>query len=134
MKPELVLKFRSLFESQKRELIFSGSLIDKGIALEKDDMLDEVDMTSVEMETAMRTRLRNRETLYVKKIDEALKRISDGSFGLCEDCNEEIEVKRLEARPTATLCVACKETEEHREHTHIDGHRRKSLGVKLRFA
>lgn len=82
----------------------------------------------------MRTRLRNREAIFLKKLDEALERISGGSFGLCEDCGDDIEIKRLEARPTATLCVTCKETQERHEHSHIDGHRPKSVGARLRLA
>lgn len=131
LKPESVLKFKKLFENQKRDIIFNRSVIDAHIVLQKEDMLDEVDMTSVEMETAMRNRLKSRESLFLKKVDEALRRISDGSFGECQDCGDEIELKRLEARPTATLCVNCKEAEEHREASHIDGHKRKSIKLRL---
>jgi DnaK suppressor protein len=49
------------------------------------------------------------------KIDEALDRMAEGTFGTCEDCEEPIEPKRLEARPVSTLCVACKEKLEHRQ-------------------
>jgi len=134
MKPELVLKFKRLFENQRHDVLFNRSVIDKNIVLEKEDMADEADMTSVEMETAMRNRLRSREAIFIRKVEEALKRISNGSFGECMDCGGEIEIKRLEARPTATLCVTCKEAEEHREHAHIDGHKRKSQGIRLRLA
>lgn len=129
-----ILKFKNLFENQKRDILFSKSVIDQNLVLQKDDMLDEVDMTSVEMETTMRTRLRHREALFLKKVEEALVRIHKGEFGVCADCEDEIELKRLEARPTATLCVNCKEAEEHREHSHIDGHKRKSVAIKLRLA
>ena len=100
LKPELVLKFKHLFENQRRE-IFSKSVIDLGIVLQKEDMLDEVDMTTVEMETQMRNRLRSRETLFMKKVEEALKRISGGNFGVCEDCNDDISssVWKLAPRP-----------------------------------
>ena len=134
MKHELLDRFREIFEIQRKDLVFSQNVIDAGLRLEKDDMLDEVDMTSCELETSMRTRLRNRETLFMKKIDEALRRIEDGSFGCCVECGDDIELKRLEARPTATLCVHCKEEQERLEHTHIDGHRPKSLGKRLRMA
>src|SRR5690349_20318082 len=111
MKPEVVLKFRNLFESQKRSIVASRSVIDRTIVLDKDDMLDDVDMTAVERETSMRNRLRSREALFLNKIETALKKLSEGTFGVCESCEEEIELKRLEARPTASLCVSCKETE-----------------------
>ena len=77
----------------------------------------------------MRLRLRNRESLYVKKVDEALRRIESGEFGLCECCDGDIEIRRLEARPTATLCIACKEEEEKKEVLTADGRRHKSLGA-----
>jgi DnaK suppressor protein len=135
LKPELVLKFKHLFEKQKREILFArSSIIDPGIILQKDDMLDESDFTSAEMERTMRTRLKNREALFLKKLDEALVRISAGDFGVCSDCGDDIEAKRLEARPTATLCVTCKEAEERHEHSHIDGQRPKSVTARLRLA
>jgi DnaK suppressor protein len=134
MKTETLAKFKSLFEEQRASLTYSQAVIHPDFIIQKDDLLDDADMTTSELETSMRMRLRNRESLYAKKIDEALVRISEGTFGSCEDCDDEIELKRLEARPTATLCVNCKEEAEHREHLHIDSHRPKSLGAKLRLA
>ncbi len=134
MKAEMILKFKGMFEEQRRNVLFNNSLISEDFQLTRDDMLDEADMTTTETETAMRMRLRNRETLFLKKVDEAIKRINEGCFGECESCGDDIESKRLEARPTTTMCVSCKEESEHRELLHIDGHRHKSLGVKLRLA
>jgi len=134
MKQEMILKFKSMFEDQRKSLLYSKEVVNNEFFIEKDDMLDDVDFTSSEMETEMRMRLRNREALFLKKIDEALVRISDGSFGECEDCGDGIDLKRLEARPTATLCVHCKEEQERAEQVHIDGHQTKSLGKKLRLA
>jgi DnaK suppressor protein len=51
----------------------------------------------------------------LRKIDEALARISSGNFGECEGCGDEIAIKRLEARPTTTFCISCKEQQENRE-------------------
>jgi DnaK suppressor protein len=73
-------------------------------------------------------RLLNRETLYIKKLDEALRRIEEGTFGECDDCGEDIEIRRLEARPTATLCVSCKEEQERKEILTAVGREHKSLG------
>lgn len=131
---ELVLKFKILFEKERKNLIYSNQLVNDEFHLNQDDLADEVDITSVELETSMRMRLRNREALYLKKLDEALRRISEGSFGECESCGEDIEVRRLEARPTATLCVSCKEEQERIELVHIDGHKHKSLGTRIRLA
>ncbi len=127
-------KFKSLFETEKKKLLFSSKVASEQFSVQADDLMDEVDFTSFEIENQMRMRLRNREALYLKKIDEALERISAGVFGLCDKCEEDIEMKRLEARPTTTLCVSCKETEERSEKLHIDGHQHKSLGKTIRFA
>jgi DnaK suppressor protein len=134
MKKEMLEKFQVLFEEQKNALVYSKTLVNEDFHIQKDDQLDETDWTSCELETNMRLRLRNREALFMKKIDEALDRISKGTFGECESCDEEIELKRLEARPTATLCVSCKEDAERLEQLHIDGHQHKSVGRRLRLA
>jgi DnaK suppressor protein len=131
---ELVMKFKALFENERRNLIYSNRLMNENFHVQPEDLLDSADLTSTELETSMRMRLRNRETLYLKKIDDALRRITDGTFGECNDCGQDIELKRLQARPTATLCLTCKEEEERTERLHIDGHRSKSLGAKIRFA
>ena len=133
MKPELLIKFKALFEEQRNALVFS-KINNEDFHIQKEDMMDETDWTAMELESNMRLRLRNREALFLKKIDEALARIAEGSFGECESCEEEIDAKRLEARPTATMCVQCKEEQERVEQLHIDGHQHKSIGQKLRLA
>ena len=60
-------------------------------------------------------RTRDRQRKLISKIDEALARIGDGSFGLCEECSEPIAVERLKARPVTTLCIECKAAQEERE-------------------
>ena len=68
---ETVLKFKLLFETQKKNLLYSQGVINEDFHLQKDDMLDEMDLTTNELERSMRMRLRNREALFLKKIDEA---------------------------------------------------------------
>ncbi len=130
----LMKKFRDLFESQRQALVYSSAVINEDFVVQKEDMMDETDWTAMELESNMRMRLRNREALFLKKIDEALDRIQKGTFGQCESCEEEIDNRRLEARPTATLCVSCKEEEERKEMLHIDGHQHKSVGKKMKLA
>jgi DnaK suppressor protein len=134
MTPDTVMRFKAIFEEQRRNLLYTHAIVNEEFHIRKDDLLDEADMTSTELETAMRMRLRNREALFLKKIDEALRRIDAGTFGECVGCGDDMELRRLEARPTATHCVSCKEEDERRELLHIDGHRHKSLGTKARFA
>lgn len=132
--PEFQNKFKTLFETEKQKLLRSTRIVSENFTAHSDDLMDEMDFTSFEIENQMRMRLRNREALYLKKIDEALERIQSGVFGLCDKCEEDIELKRLEARPTTTLCVACKESQERSEKLHIDGHQHKSLGRTVKFA
>ena len=80
-----------------------------------DDLPDEIDQASSEYAQSMAFRLLDREKLLLAKINKALQRITDGSFGLCERCEEPISVKRLEARPVTTLCIRCKEEQEKKE-------------------
>jgi DnaK suppressor protein len=76
---------------------------------------DPNDRASQEEEFAVELRARDRERKLIKKIDEALAQLDSGAYGFCEACGEPIGVRRLEARPTATLCIDCKELEERRE-------------------
>ncbi len=128
MKPEQVMKFKKLFEDQKTALLYSYKVMNEDFNLKSDDLSDEVDLASAELEQNMRLRLRSREALFMKKINEALQKIQVGAFGNCECCEEEIELSRLEVRPTATLCLNCKEIEEMRESQSADGRKSKSMG------
>ncbi len=76
---------------------------------------DPNDRASQESEFAMELRTRDRERKLIKKIDESLANLESGDYGYCEDCGIEIGVRRLEARPTASLCIDCKSLEEIRE-------------------
>lgn len=120
--------FKSLFESEKTRILSSSKQALGEFIVQPEEMMDEVDFTSFELESQMKMRLLNREALYLKKVEEALDRLQEGTFGDCEKCEEPIELRRLEARPTTTFCVSCKEEEERLEKIHIDGHQHKSLG------
>lgn len=128
MNKDKLKKFKRLFESQKSGLLFSDRIVRDDFGVCEDDRYDEVDQATTDVEQSMRMRLRNRETLYLKKLEEALRRIEEGSFGECDECGEDIELRRLEARPTATLCVGCKEEQERQESFHASGRAHKSLG------
>lgn len=121
-------RFKKVFETQRNQILFHDKILREDFNVNHDDRYDEVDQASTDVEQSMRMRLRNREMLYLKKINEALLRIDEGTFGECESCSEDIETKRLEARPTATLCFACKQEEERREVLTASGRKHKSLG------
>jgi DnaK suppressor protein len=128
MRKDTIKKFKRIFEAQRNQLMFSGSVVREEFGVNADDRYDEVDQASTEVDKEMRMRLCNREQLYIKKIDEALRRIEEGTFGECDSCGEDIELRRLEARPTATLCVACKEEQEKKEVLTAAGRAHKSVG------
>ena len=130
MKPEQTTKFKKLFEEQKAALLYSNKLINEDFAVNTDEMSDEIDLSSAELEQNMRVRLRSREALFLKKIDQSLEKIQAGTFGVCECCDQNIELSRLEVRPTANLCINCKEEEEMRETRSADGRRSKSIGLR----
>ena len=136
MKQITMMKFKKLFEEQKSALLYSFKFINEDFTVNHEDLSDESDLSSATLEQGMRMQLRNREALFLKKIDEALNKIQSGTFGSCESCEEDIEVSRLEVRPTANLCIACKEAEEMRETRSADGRKSKSMGLKgnLRIA
>ena len=73
------------------------------------------DQATAEIDTNFMLRLKGRERKLLKKIDEAIERIDEGIFGICEKCGEEINIKRLEARPVTTMCIECKTLQEEEE-------------------
>ena len=116
MKKDQLRKFKKLFETQRNAIqVNHNSIICEDFRICPEDRYDEADQARADIEQAIRMQLKNREAAHIKRIEDALRRIEEGSFGLCEECDEDIELKRLEARPTATLCVACKEDQERRE-------------------
>ncbi|MFH1290888.1 MAG: TraR/DksA C4-type zinc finger protein [Nanoarchaeota archaeon] len=100
--------------------------------LEKEKGGDEVDLTTNERERSFILRLNGRKSFYQKKIEDALESIKDGTFGICHDCANKIEIIRLKARPTATLCLNCKEEEEREENKILYTKRSKSLGKTIK--
>jgi DnaK suppressor protein len=85
------------------------------MTLDSDDLPDEMDLASSEYLQSFTFRLRGREKTFLKKIENALGKIDQGTFGICEACEEPISMKRLEARPETTLCIRCKEDQERIE-------------------
>ena len=81
---------------------------------------DLADRATLETERSLELRTRDRERKLIAKIDEALQRIDDNSYGYCEETGEPISVRRLEARPTATLSLEAQERHERLERTHRD--------------
>src|SRR5476651_2042041 len=109
-------KFRDMLEARRQEIIKRAQqTLEEDMTLDANDLPDEMDLASSEYLQSFTFRLRGREKSFLDKIQKALIKIEDGSFGICEECGEEISVKRLEARPETTLCIRCKEDQERME-------------------
>lgn len=109
-------KFRVLLEQKRQELVRKAKQsLDEDMKLDVSDLPDEMDLASSEYLQSFTFRLRGREKTFLDKINKALIKIEEGEFGVCEECGEEISIKRLEARPETTLCIRCKEDQERVE-------------------
>ena len=120
MSPRMKEYFRRKLLSWKEDLLQEStetlqSLQDGGLAEP-----DLADRASAETERSLELRTRDRERKLIAKIDSALRRIEDGSYGYCEETDEPISIQRLEARPIATLSVEAQERHERMERTHRD--------------
>ena len=112
-------KFQELLEEKRKAVLERARemLSIENMSLDTNDLPDEMDLASSEYLQSFEFRLRGREKSLLSKLDLALKKIEDGTFGICEICEEPIGKKRLEARPETTLCIKCKEDQEREERT-----------------
>jgi len=120
MNKEQLEHFRIILNSWKRDLMEE---VDRTVTHMKDEAAnfpDPNDRATQEEEFSLELRTRDRERKLIRKIDEALKRVEDGSYGYCLETGEEIGVKRLEARPVATLTIEAQERRERRERQYGD--------------
>ncbi len=111
-------KFQELLEDKRKGVLERArQMLSEGMVLDANDLPDEMDLASSEYIQSFEFRLRGREKSLLSKLDLALKKIDDGTFGICEICEEPIGKKRLEARPETSLCIKCKEDQEREERT-----------------
>jgi DnaK suppressor protein len=106
--------FRKILEDLKAETLREIE-DDQDIDANENHLPDENDLASVEYEQSFKIRMIERNRKYLKKIDKAIVKIKNGTYGICEECDNDITVERLEARPVATLCIECKIELENEE-------------------
>jgi DnaK suppressor protein len=122
MNAEMMKQFENLFIELKKSTLNEMKM--ETPSLEKGD---EIDLSQEDRQRELDLKLLARQNFMLKKIDNALFQIKNGNFGICDECDGEIEINRLRARPVATQCIACKEESERgegqmlyekRSHTH----------------
>ncbi|HGG59280.1 MAG TPA: RNA polymerase-binding protein DksA [Gammaproteobacteria bacterium] len=119
MNEEQIEFFRNLLKTQREELVKSLKETNEHLKNQEREA-DENDRASLEEERWLELRIRERESKLIAKIDEALQRIEDGTYGYCEETGEEIGLKRLLVRPTATLSIEAKQRRENVEKAYSD--------------
>jgi DnaK suppressor protein len=113
---EELLKFKEILLKKKAFLIQKAQrTLSEDMKMDRNELPDEMDSASSEYLHFLTFRFRGREKTFLGKIDKALSKIEDGTFGICENCENRISLKRLEARPETTLCIRCKEDQERIE-------------------
>jgi len=112
--------FRLKLSSWKKSILSENKDTIKGMKEETRNIPDVADRASEETDRALELRTRDRQRKLISKIDAALRRIEDGSYGYCEETGEPISLRRLDARPIATLSVEAQERHERRERDHRD--------------
>jgi DnaK suppressor protein len=109
--------FKALLNGKREELLSGAEKAVNGMSgpAAEENFPDPADRASHETDRNFLLRVKDRELKLISKVDEALKRIDDGTYGICELCGEEISEKRLEVRPVTTNCIECKTEEEEQE-------------------
>lgn len=116
MDQETLDYFTTVLHEQKKTLLGQANqTVVREAAATQDHLSDYADIATLESDRTFHLRIRDRERKLLKKIDQALVRIEEGTFGLCERCGEDIGVGRLHARPVTTYCIACKTKLEEEE-------------------
>jgi len=120
MRPVMQAYFRRKLLRWKDDLLADSNETIQNLKQEPQPEADLADRASLETDRSLELRTRDRERKLISKIEAALQRIEDGSYGYCEETKEPISLRRLEARPIATLSIEAQEQHERLERTHRD--------------
>jgi DnaK suppressor protein len=115
MKPEKLELFRVMLTQKITDLLEDAGKTVSEMTVSKENFPDPNDRASLEADRNFELRIRDRERKLIAKMQEAIRRIDDGTFGVCEDCAGPISEKRLLARPVTTQCIDCKTKQERIE-------------------
>jgi DnaK suppressor protein len=112
---ELKDYFRKLLKQRLEALASDEKKSPEGFSDMQEESPDPIDQASMESDRDFSFRIRERESRLIAKINDALERIEDGTYGICEKCGRPISMERLKARPVTTLCIRCKKKQETAE-------------------
>ena len=115
MEKDTIEYFKGDVISRLEELYEEAEKTVTGMTDSKESFPDPADRATLESDRNFMLRIRDRERKLISKIREALQRIEDGSFGICDSCGDDIDIERLKARPVTTLCIECKRKQEAQE-------------------
>jgi DnaK suppressor protein len=115
LKPEKLKAFKDLLNQKINELLSEAGKTVSEMTNGKENYPDPTDRASLESDRNFELRIRDRERKLIIKMQEAIKRIDEGTFGICDDCGGPISEKRLMARPVTTQCIDCKTKQERME-------------------
>ena len=122
-------KFQSVFDKLSKEVPDKKDRLELLLRTKEGD---EIDRSFNDQMNSLNVKIQQRNLLFRKKIEDALARIEDGTFGICEECDGEISIGRLKARPTATMCIKCKENEEREESSIVYHKKSQTLGKEIK--
>jgi len=109
--------FKNLLLTWRDELIYRADGTVEGLLKSEDYLADPLDRASFETDRGTVFRIRDRESMLIRKINQSLEDIENGDYGICQDCGEEISIARLKARPVTRYCITCKTKRESYERT-----------------
>ncbi len=115
MDQEKLEYFRNLLQEKLKTLLSEAEKTLTDLTESGLNCPDPTDRAVLESDRGFELRIRDRERKFIRKIQAALEGIDEGTYGICEECGEEISLKRLEARPEASLCIECKRRQEQLE-------------------
>ena len=115
MDKEQLDHFKEKLEEMSRDLLSGAEKTIHEMTDHTSNYPDPTDRASAESDRSFELRIRDRERKLLAKIKEAIERIDEGSYGVCDECGDEISTKRLNARPVTTLCIECKTAQENKE-------------------
>lgn len=115
MEKKHLAHFRKKLEHMSENILTGADRTISDMTDHSDNYPDPTDRASAESDRSFELRIRDRERKLLNKIKEAIERIDNGSYGVCDDCGDDIAVERLDARPVTTYCIDCKTRQEQEE-------------------